>query len=117
MSTHPNIILMAEFVPDDLSRKTMKNILKDSNADKHGFFRVGESEYSGLVMEDEYEEEYQISSSPGNLIFHAFVTYGYGEKISWEKLTLEKEVLDKWAKEMAEKHHASYKIFVGANYW
>jgi len=119
MSTHPNAILMAVLKPDDLSRKTMREILagndvKDSEIDN---LKIGEKEYFRIIMESDYDEGYQISADEGDLVFLDMVTYGYGEVITWADLEKQKNALEEWAKAMSEKFHCSYSIQVTANYW
>jgi hypothetical protein len=118
MGTHPNTILMAVLTPDGLSRKTMRDILADNGvSDADSDVRIGEADYHHKIMEEDYEEGYQIAAGEGDLIFFNFVTYGYGEFVDWEDLEKQKNELKKWAGEMCSKHNCSFKIWVAANYW
>ncbi len=117
MSTHPNVILMAVLTPDDLSRKTMRAILSETDTGEHDRVIIGELECIHLIMEESYDSGYQISAAEGDLVFFSMVTYGYGEVISWDKLKEHKDALDTWAQEICERHHCAYKIEVTANYW
>lgn len=118
MSTHPNVILLAILTPDDLSRKTMRDILADEGIeDSNKDIKINGIDYSHLIMESEYEEGYQISGKEGDLLFFDLITYGYGEFVTWEKLEAQKQSLEDWAKQTSEKHHCSYEIRVSANYW
>lgn len=119
MSTHPNVILMAVLTPDGLSRKTMRDILVDNNLEKDSDFhvKIGGESYAHMIMESKYDNDLQISAAVGDLVFHDFVTYGYGECIEWSSLEERKIRLKRWAMETSEKHHCSYKIVVTANYW
>lgn len=47
---------------------------------------IGERVYHTLVMEDNYDEGWQISGSEGDLIIFDLVTYGYGKDIKWGDL-------------------------------
>jgi hypothetical protein len=110
---------MARLTPDGLSRKTMRNILAES---MHKFpdedpVLIDNIEYDSIILESEYNEEWQIAGKEGDLIFFDMVTYGYGESISWGKLQAQKESLEAWAKDICEKHHCAYEIAVSANYW
>ena len=126
MSTHPNAILLLTLTPDDLSRKTWKNILEESKVWKYqeegvidfeGQIKIGDNEYIHKVMESNSNEGMQISASEGDIIVFDMVTYGYGEVVEWDKLVKQKEELEEWAKIMCKKFNCSYKIFVTANYW
>jgi hypothetical protein len=117
MSEHPNVLLIARLTPDGLARKTMRDILTESNVDDEDDIEIGGVKYHHRVMEDDYYESYQISGKEGDLIFFDLVTYGYGEYITWEKLEAQKNVLEAWAKQTCEKHNCSYKIVVSANMW
>jgi hypothetical protein len=74
-------------------------------------------EYNFKVMESDYEEGYQISADEGDLIFFDFVTYGYGEVVTWVDLETQKNELEQWARTASEKYNCSYEIKVTANYW
>jgi hypothetical protein len=117
MSTHPNVILMLEITPDDLARKTWRGICDEMKASESGDIKIEGIEYHSQVMEDDYDEGYQISSKEGVILLHDLVTYGYGEKISWDKLNLLKESLEKWAIDICNRYKCSYVISVSANYW
>lgn len=126
MSTHPNAILLLTLTPDDLSRKTWKNILNESKVwkyqeegviDLEGQIKINGTDYHQGVMESDYDEGMQISASEGDIVVFDMVTYGYGEVIEWEDLVKQKEDLESWAKIMCEKFNCSYKILVTANYW
>lgn len=118
MSTHPNVILMAVLTPDDLSRKTMREILEENGVkDEDGEIKIDGVGYHPSVMESEYDEGWQISAKEGELVFHDLITYGYGDVVTWTKLEARKVALEAWAKATAEKHHCKYRIDVAANYW
>jgi hypothetical protein len=72
MSTHPNVILMAVLTPDNTSRKTMRYILeyykKDYN-ETMDELKIGNMEYTAIVMESDYEDGYQISANEGDIVF------------------------------------------------
>lgn len=120
MSTHPNAILMVVFTPQDLARKTFKNIVLASGGDPEDEdvrVKIGGSDYTVQVMEDAYDESCQISANEGDIVVSNFVTYGYGEKIEWNELSVIHAALSGWAKAQCEKFHCSHKIYVSANYW
>lgn len=118
MSTHPNVILAVALTPDNLTRKTLRNILEESETDSFGDgVKIGKHEYNSLVMESDYDEGYQISGDEGDIIFFDLVTYGYGETISWRLLEEQKEELEKWVKDICSRYSCTYNIFVTANYW
>lgn len=121
MSTHPNVILMVALTPGDLSRKTMRNILKDNGIREEDFddgeLMIAGEDYTHAIMESDYHEGYQISAKEGDLIFFDFVTYGYGETVKWSDLEAQKRALEAWAKKMCKKFSCTYSIIVTANYW
>lgn len=120
MGTHPNAILMAVLTPDDLSRKTMREILSFNGVSEGDFdkdIKINDIDYHTLIMEESYNNGWQISAKEGDLLFFNLVTYGYGERIEWNKLDNQKTHLEEWAKEMCKKFHCSYEIFITANYW
>ena len=117
MSTHPNVILLLTLTPDGLARKTYRAIV-GANADPDdAALEIGGERYNVRVMEDDYDDGFQISAKEGDIIIFDYVTYGYGEKIAWDKLEAQKVALEAWAKEAAERHHCTYTISVTANYW
>lgn len=124
MSAHPNIILMACLTPDDLPMKTMRAILADEGitdaideaAITLGAEHFGE-DFRCFVMNGAYNDGMQITGKSGDLIFHTFLTYGYGEVVSIETLNTRIRTLEEWAKKTAEKHHCTYRIELTANYW
>ncbi len=117
MSTHPNTILMVALKPDGLTRKTLRDILAEGDTRVEDDVKIGENYYHTLAMESGYDEGYQISGDEGDVIIFNMITYGYGRKIAWEELEAEKNVLEEWAKQICERHHCTYQIFVTANYW
>lgn len=125
MSTHPNAILMVEFIPDALARKTYRAILDDLGEtdyddpyydDDPYYVDIGGDKYHAQVMEEEYDEDMQISAQEGSIVFWNYVTYGYGECISWGELEAQKNSLEDWAKGVCTRHFCSYKIWITANY-
>ena len=89
MSTHPNVILMCVITPDNLARKTMREIVQDNEED----IKIGEYNYSFFVAESDYKESYQISAKEGSLVFHDYVTYGYGDVCDWDDLEKKKKTI------------------------
>ena len=123
MSTHPNVILLLSLTPDDLSRKTKRSIVsnnrldQDSDSEDDDRIKIGDNSYYIEIMEDEYDDSWQISGNEGDIIIFSLVTYGYGEKVSWNDLEKRKNELEEWAKVTCETYHCSYQIDVTANYW
>lgn len=119
MSTHPNVILLLILTPQGLARKTMKDIRADGNVadDDDADIKIDDASYHNIVLEEDYDDGWQIGSKVGDLLFFDLVTYGYGEQIEWSKLEAQKKSLEAWAITICEKHHCSYKISVTANYW
>ncbi len=117
MDTHPNVILLVALTPDGLARKTMRDILEEEYIGKDCDVHIGPNKYHHFVAESDYEEDYQISSKEGSLIFFNMATYGYGEDISWAKLESRKDSLEEWARGVCKRHHCTYEIKVTANYW
>ena len=119
MSTHPNVILLCRLKPDDLSRKTLRSIRVEMGVgeDDDADFKIGEGSYHVQIMESDYDEDWQIGGDEGDILVFDLVTYGYGESITWDKLTAQKAELDEWAKKICEKFSCSYTVVVTANYW
>lgn len=123
MSAHPNVILLLTLTPQDLARKTMREILVangiqvDDEYHKDDDVKIGGAEYHHEIMESDYNDSWQISGKEGDLLFFDLVTYGYGEQIKWEKLEAQKRELEEWAKSICDNHHCTYQISVAANYW
>lgn len=119
MSTHPNAILLLTLTPDGLARKTYRNILAEAGVADPEMenIKIGGAKYHHKVMEEEYDEGWQISAKEGDIIVFDLVTYGYGEQIAWNGLEAQKTDLEAWAKEVCERHHCGYAISVTANYW
>mgnify|MGYP000925323233 CR=1 FL=1 len=119
MSTHPNVMIQCVLTVDDGMRKTERALLKDFGGD--GIYDdcviVGGADYKVTCMEDSYEDGYQISAEEGQLVLHDYLTYGYGEAMTWDKVEERVESLRAWAESAKEKHKFSYEIRIGANYW
>lgn len=118
MSSHPNAILQLTLTPDDLPSKTFREIKADSEYDEgDDQFKIGGEDYHCALMDDTYDDNWQVSAKEGDIVLLDMVTYGYGESIPWDKLAAQKDVLEAWAKEKCEKHKCSYQISVTANHW
>jgi hypothetical protein len=121
MSIHPNVILMVVLTPDNLSRKTYREILlanDDGNMSaEDNNIKIDNKTYNVFVAESEYNEIWQISVPEGSIVIMDMVTYGYGESITWNKLEQQKNVLENWAKKTCEEYKCTYSIEVSANYW
>lgn len=120
MSTHPNVILLLRLTPDDLARKTFRAIRDEVGGrdEDEGFdFKIDEVRYSARVMESDYYKSQQISANSGDIIVWDHVTYGYGARVTWEKLEAQKIKLQVWADGICERHHCAAEISVTANYW
>lgn len=117
MGSHPNAILMVSLTPDDLSRKTYRDILSHCDIEADDTIKIGKLDYLHKIMEEDYDKGYQISSKEGDIVVFDMVTYGYGETIKWSEFEQKKIELENWAKEICKKFRCSYEIFVTANYW
>ncbi len=117
MSTHPNAILMVVFTPDELARKTYRSIFEDHKTKTDDKLQVGNNSYHGIIMEEDYNRDFQITAPEGSIVFFDHITYGFGEVVSWDDLVKQKETLETWAKMVCETYKCSYKMFVSANYW
>jgi hypothetical protein len=131
VSTHPNALLIAELSPNDLPRKTYKALKvelgKDpedddldvdipTGVDSPNRWELVDS-YHTFLAQDGYEEDKQITAAPGSIVLWDPVTYGYGERIEWDKLAAQKDRLDDWCKGICEKLQCTHKIYISANYW
>lgn len=78
---------------------------------------IGAVKYHNVVMESDYDEDAQISSKEGDLVFWNMVTYGYGESVKWGELEAQEAALEAWAQATCAAHQCDYEIRVTANYW
>lgn len=118
VSTHPNVILMAIFTPDDLPMKTHRAIMNECGLkDSDDQIKIGDKSLSHFVMEDSYNEDNQISAPESSIVVFDLVTYGYGESLTWDDLATQKQALEDWARGICERHKCSVIFKVGANYW
>lgn len=121
MSTHPNAILMLTLQPQDLPRKTIRAILEAAGIDpdeESPQIKIGERDYSVRLMEESYDDGHQIAAPVGSIVLHDFITYGYGDKCSWEDVAARQVALCEWAKAACEKHDCTvHEIAITANYW
>lgn len=118
MSTHPNAILLLALTPDDTARKTYRAILDEAGVkDADTDIKIGEEGYHHKVMEETYDDGWQITAKEGDIVIFDLVTYGYGERIAWADIEAQKASLEAWAKGICERHKCTYEFFVTANYW
>lgn len=120
MSTHPNAMLLLVLTPDDLTRKTMRTIVADAGGDVNDDspkVKIGNEDYYVTIMEDDYDESYQISAKAGDIVLHDFLTYGYGEKIAWAQVVERAAALQAWADVAREKYRCTAQVYISANYW
>lgn len=144
MSTHPNVILKCTVKAEGTTRKLLRKLLSqnreeipDSNlppmlntkgekvTNRFGGYIlesrsedqliIGNHAYYTIVMEEGYDESWQISGEEGDLIIFDLVTYGYGEDISWDDLNKRVEDIKSWAYQPSR--NLEYTISVSANYW
>lgn len=118
MSSHPNVMLQLVLTPDNLARKTYRAILDGEGiSDDDDEIKINGTGYRHKVMEDDYDDDNQISAKEGDIVIFDLVTYGYGEKIEWQDLEARKTDLEAWATTICDKHQCSQTIFITANYW
>lgn len=120
MSTHPNAILLLALKPDDLTRKTYRAIIQEMGHDPDEdspSLKIAGEDYHIQVMEESYDESMQISADEGDIIIFDMVTYGYGERIEWSKLTAQHDALSEWAMGICERHKCRASFYITANYW
>ena len=117
MSTHPNAILLLVLTPDGLSRKTHRAILEEMGDPGDENFKIEGEMYHCIVMEDDYDETYQIMAKEGDICVFDLITYGYGERIDWDKLVGQHAILKNWAEDVCKRHNCTAKYYVTANYW
>ena len=139
MSTHPNAMLILRLEPDDVPRKTLREMLdehrKGFDRDSDGLIRVNEhgSNYPRLLddnvfcignivyrskLMDGYDESDQIDGEEGQIVLFDLMTYGYGESIAFDEVKRRAEALNAWAVENCPKHKISkWSVEVSANFW
>lgn len=116
MSTHPNAILLLCLKPDDLARKTFRAILEEAGGSENSI-KIKDTSYHIDVMENDYDDGYQITADEGDIIVFDMVTYGYGERIPWDQLAAQKWGLVEWAQGVCERHRCTASFYITANYW
>lgn len=128
MSSHPNAILMAVFTPDDLARKTLRNIATryggpdyvtvsgiDSDDITKGY---NNGRFNLFIVESEFDDNgYQIEAPEGSIVVFTFLTYGYNEKKSWTYVARMQEHLEAFAKQVDREFNCNHEIYISANYW
>lgn len=119
MSIHPNALLMLHLSPNDLPRKTFLEIVRDAGSDPDDAqVKIDGHDYSVKLMDGDYDEGWQVSGAEGEIVLMSMVTYGYGERISWDDLRTRANALATWAEENMDRYKlASAKVSIGANYW
>jgi hypothetical protein len=110
-------MILGVLIPDDLARKTYRAILDEAGITSDDNLKIGQRNYSLLVMKDSYDDGYQISAPEGSIVAHDYLTYGYGETVTWSEAEQVKNELEEWLRGIAERHKCSYSIHLTANYW
>lgn len=118
MSTHPNAMLLLVMTPNDLARETARAIAGDMEPCEGVWeIKINDRTYSMRVMESDYDDDNQIAAPEGSIVLDCFLTYGYGETIGFGEVETMVADLKAWADEVCAKHHCSYAVKIGANYW
>ena len=118
MSTHPNVLLILDLQPEDLPMKTWRAIMEDYGLGPEDDFKIGGERFYHKCLEGDFDEGWQISGKSGDIVVLSLVTYGYGEYISFDRLTTLKQALQEWGEAVAEKYKCKVlPIRVSANYW
>lgn len=113
-------MLLCHMTTDGTARKTFREIAEHEEAEiSEGSFtiKIGGRSYTVSVMEEDYDQDMQISGEEGQIVLHDFLTYGYGERLSLDALNMAIEELQHWAMQASKRHHCAYEISIGANYW
>lgn len=118
MSSHPNTMLFCILTPDDLARKTYRSILSSEGIDEDDSgVKIAGRTFSIQVMEEDYDDGYQIAAQEGQIVLHTYLTFDYGDRVEWDELVMIKDALQAWAESASAQHKCSYAISIGANYW
>lgn len=138
MSTHPNTILFCVLTPRegelsgflfDAICGHMKVSADEDCVTPTAQLRILGRSYKNLkgediprddftmYMHDEYDTGMQIEAPENTIVVHEYVTYGYGEVISWGDLEKIKVKLEEWASDICGRFGCTYRINVTANYW
>lgn len=118
MSSHPNVILKCTFKPKNLPKSTFDAICAEWRKDDDHRTKIGGDDYHIIfMMDEEYNESWQLSGKEGDIFVFDMVTYGYGEEIAWAELQRRKTAVEEWANAVCDKHACEYSISVTANYW
>ena len=122
MSSHPNALMLIDFSPHDLPRKTYLSMVakfKAYEGDDSPYVPIGpkNGSFHMQLMESSYAEGSQIRATQGNIVFWCAFTYGYGERMPWDDVMALHKIADEWAKVQAAEFKCDYKIDISANYW
>lgn len=133
-------MMIAVLTPDNGSRKTQRGIFdhcekrglkvnaedgeigilngkKGAVSDKYPDGYPLTDDWSLHVMEDDYYESSQISADEGQIVVYDLITYGYGERISWEETEAKRRQLIGLLDPMVDPLKFTYEIFISANFW
>lgn len=110
-------MLLLALKPDDSTRKTFRAIMAEAGKAEDDDLKIGDADYHIVVMEGSYDDNNQITADEGDIVVFDLVTYGYGERIEWDKLAAQKAALEEWAKGICERHKCTASFYVTANYW
>lgn len=116
MSDQPNVMLMAVLTPDDLARRTARAICEELHTTGAGDFQLGGKWFTVTIMEDNYDDTYQIKAMEGQIVVHCYLTYGYGLYMAWAEVVMLVNELERVIVDLCEKFHCTHEIVIGANY-
>ncbi len=117
MSSHPNAILQLNLTPDDLPMRTWRAITDDEGIGSDEDISIGSEDFHHVVLQEDYDESYQIGGKPGDIVVFKMVTYGYGDFIPWGEFLQMHSALEAWAEKACKAYNCSFEIRVTANYW
>lgn len=130
MSNHPNVLLILRLTPeapsqgDNAASDLLAEIAKDISAkvdedEGHLNVKIGDSDYIGIPFNKDtsYDDDSQISTSAGDIVFYTYATYDYGDTVTLDDLQAMRDEAAKWAEDICVKHHLTAVFAVGANYF
>lgn len=115
------VILQCNLTPDDLPRKTYRELEKEVKYQRYFKrypikFSIGRQGYHAIIMNSDCDEKHQLCANEGDIVVSTYMTVMFPGNIEWDTLVERKNELEAWATEICPKLKCSFKIVIGATY-
>lgn len=121
MSTHPNAILMMVYEHENAAEIFDGEFDGTAYAKKYGAggidIEIEDEYFNVMLMDSDYDASMQIEAPEGSLVINKFLTYGYGDTITWARAQELQNILQKFGEALVEKHGGKISCHITANYW